>query len=125
MSTSIGTKADTVVVTGQDRRLVVAREVRIAKTHWSRFLGLMGRRRLGEGEGLLLIPGGSIHTLFMRFPIDAIFLDRDWKVRKVAANVRPYRLAFGGRGVGSVLEVPAGTAAAIGIEQGDTLLVSA
>lgn len=113
------------MVTDQDRRLVVAREARIAKTHWSRFLGLMGRRKLGEGEGLLLIPGGSIHTLFMRFPIDAIFLDRDWKVRKIASNVKPYRMAFGARGVGIVLEVPAGTAAAIGIEQGDTLLVSA
>ncbi|HZP26268.1 MAG TPA: DUF192 domain-containing protein [Dehalococcoidia bacterium] len=121
---SLAINADTVTVTDQDRRAVVAREVRIAKSPWSRFLGLMGRRSLREGEGLLLIPGGSIHTLFMRFPIDVFFLDKEWRVQKVARNVKPFRLAFARRGVRAVLEVPAGTAAAIGAEQGDTLLIS-
>ena len=74
-----------------------------------RLLGLMGRRRLKEGEGLLLSPCSSVQTLFMRFPIDVIFVDREAEVVKVAPAVAPFRLAFGGRGARDALEVAAGT----------------
>lgn len=79
----------------------------------------MGRRTLSEDEGLLIEPCSSIHTMFMRFAIDAIFLDKEWRVVKIA-TVRPFRATLG-RGSHSVLEVPAGTAERNGIKVGDAL----
>ena len=77
----------------------------VARTFWQRFMGLMGRRSLPEGEGLLILRCNSIHTFFMRFPIDATFLDRDDNVVKVVRNIRPWRLCvWGGRRAVKVLE---------------------
>jgi uncharacterized membrane protein (UPF0127 family) len=75
-----------------------------------RMKGLLGRRELASGEGMLIRPTSSIHTFFMRFPIDAIFLSRDGEVLKVAKNVGAWRARFC-RGAHSVLELPAGEAA--------------
>ncbi len=79
--------------------------------------GLLGRSELPRGEGVLLHPAGSVHTLFMRFPIDVVFLDRDDRVLHVAADVRPWRFV-GKRRARSVLELAAGEAARRGIEIG-------
>lgn len=82
-----------------------------ARNPWTRFWGLMFRRRLGNGHGLVIQPCGSIHMMFMLFSIDAVFFDRDLKVTRVARNVRPWiGLAFGGRGAHGVIELPAGAA---------------
>jgi uncharacterized membrane protein (UPF0127 family) len=83
-------------------------------------LGLMFRKRLGLGEALLIDPCGSVHTFFMRFPIDVVFLDKDDRVLKVAAELRPYRFAFGS-GSKRVLEMAAGSAASVGLNVGDQL----
>lgn len=78
---------------------------------WTRFRGLMLRKSLAEGEGLVIEPCSSIHMMFMRFPIDAVFFDRDRKVTKVARNVRPWiGLAGARRGTKGVIELPAGAA---------------
>ena len=58
----------------------------VARTSFTRMRGLLGRRGLAEGEGLLLQPAGSIHTFFMRFPIDVVFLDREQRVVRVVAE---------------------------------------
>jgi hypothetical protein len=84
--------------------------------------GLLGRRELPSGEGILLKPASSIHMAFMRFAIDAVFLDRELRVVKVAADVKPWRAA-GARGAKSVLEISAGEAARRGLKVGDRLLV--
>jgi uncharacterized membrane protein (UPF0127 family) len=82
--------------------------------------GLLGRRKLPSGEGLLLRPASSVHTLFMRFSIDVVFLDRDGEVVKIAASVRPWRTA-GARGAKAVLELPAGEAERRELRVGDRL----
>jgi uncharacterized membrane protein (UPF0127 family) len=74
-----------------------------------RMKGLLGKRELASGEGMLIGPAGSIHTFFMRFPIDAVFLSRDGEVLKVAENVGAWRTRFCRR-AHSVLELPAGEA---------------
>jgi uncharacterized membrane protein (UPF0127 family) len=84
-----------------------------------RMRGLLGRRGLESGEGLLLKPAPSVHTFFMRFPIDAVFLDREGTVVKVR-TVRPWRLA-GSRGAHATLELAAGEAERRAIRQGDRL----
>jgi uncharacterized membrane protein (UPF0127 family) len=82
--------------------------------------GLLGRRGLPEGEGILLRPASSVHTAFMRFPIDVVFLDRDLRVLSVRADVRPWR-AVTRRGAHAALELAAGEAARQGIGEGDEL----
>jgi hypothetical protein len=85
--------------------------------------GLLGRRSLRAGEGLLIRPAPSIHTFFMRFAIDAVFLGRDGDVLKVADNVKPWR-ARSCRGARAVLELAAGEAKRHGISRGDRLAVA-
>jgi len=82
----------------------------VADRMWSRMKGLLGRRELASGDGMLIRPTSSIHTFFMRFPIDAVFLSRDGEVLKVKPNVGAWRARFC-RGAHSVLELPAGEAA--------------
>jgi uncharacterized membrane protein (UPF0127 family) len=84
--------------------------------------GLLGRRELPEGEGILLRPAGSIHMFFMRFPIDAVFVDRELRAIKVVGTLRPWRTASA-RGSKAVLEVPAGTCERRGIVAGDELVL--
>lgn len=85
-----------------------------------RMRGLIGRRGLPAGEGLLLSPAPAIHTAFMRFPIDALFLDRDLRVLKVVERLRPWRIASERR-AHSVLELPAGESARRGVKLDDRL----
>jgi hypothetical protein len=82
--------------------------------------GLLGRRGLESGEGLLLKPAPSVHTFFMRFPIDAVFLDREGSVLKVRSHLRPWRVAAA-RGAHATLELAAGEAQRRGIGRGDRL----
>jgi uncharacterized membrane protein (UPF0127 family) len=79
--------------------------------------GLLGRDGLAQGEGLLLKPCGSVHTFFMGFPIDVVFLDRELSVVAVRPEVRPWRTA-GARGAKAALELAAGEAARLGIASG-------
>lgn len=82
--------------------------------------GLLGRRSLPAGEGLLLRPAASIHTAFMRFAIDAVFLDRDGVVMHIAPDLRPWRMAAK-HGARAVLELPARSAERRGLELGERL----
>jgi uncharacterized membrane protein (UPF0127 family) len=69
---------------------------------------------------MLIDAAPSVHMFFMRFPIDVVFLDRDWKVVRVVRGLRPWRVAGARRAV-AALELPAGTAAEAGIAEGDVL----
>jgi uncharacterized protein len=112
--------AETVTVLAHAR--VVCDSCAVADTMWTRLRGLMGRRELEPGEGLLLRPSGSVHTCFMRFAIDIAFLDRELRVLAVSPGVRPWRLRLQ-RGARAVLELPAGEADRVGIAPGDQLTV--
>lgn len=93
----------------------------VADSPVSRMKGLLGRSELRPGEGLLLRPASAIHTFFMRFPIDAVFLDRDWRIVGIADGVAPWRTA-GRKGAKAVLELPAGESARRGLRPGDLLV---
>ncbi len=99
---------------------VVCERCLLAETSFARMRGLLGRSGLPSGEGMLLRPASSIHTAFMRFPIDAVFLDRADRVVKVAADMRPWRMAAC-RGARTVLELGAGEAATHGLRPGVSL----
>jgi uncharacterized protein len=108
------------VALANDDGTVVCEHCLLAETMFSRLRGLLGRRGLAAGEGMLLRPASSIHTAFMRFTIDAVFLDKANQVVKVAAEVRPWRAAAC-RGARAVLELPAGEAAKRGLRPGVSL----
>jgi uncharacterized membrane protein (UPF0127 family) len=99
---------------------VVCERCEVADGFWTRFRGLMGRRGLGAGEGMLIDPAGSVHTFFMRFPIDCVLLDRELAVVAVRAGVRPWRAA-GAKGAKITLELTEGAAAGAGVARGDRL----
>jgi uncharacterized membrane protein (UPF0127 family) len=101
---------------------VVCESCTVAATPLRRLKGLLGRSGLEPGEGLLIRPTSSIHMFFMRFPIDALFLDRELVVRKVVTELRPWRIAFA-RGAKSVVELPAGEAAKRGVAPSDRLRI--
>jgi uncharacterized membrane protein (UPF0127 family) len=82
--------------------------------------GLLGRSGLPQGEGMLFPRTGSVHTMFMRFPIDLVFLDRELRVLSVKADVLPWKTARQ-NGARWTLELAAGEAARVGIEPGMTL----
>jgi uncharacterized membrane protein (UPF0127 family) len=100
--------------------VVVCEECLVAATPFARMRGLLGRRSLPSGQGILLRPAASIHTFFMRFSIDAVFLDDELKVVWIAPDLRPWRAA-GRRGARAVLELPAGECARRGLSVGDSI----
>ena len=102
---------------------VVVDECVVADSPVSRMKGLLGRSELRPGEGLLLRPASSIHTFFMRFPIDAVFLDKGLRVLRISDELRPWRAASR-RGAHAVLELPAGEWARRGLEPGVSLEVA-
>src|SRR5512141_326403 len=108
---------DVETLVGGDGRVVLER-CAVADGFLTRLRGLLGRRGLEAGEGLLLSPSSSVHTVFMRFPIDVVFLDRGLRVLGVVPNLRPWRLA-GRRGARHVLELAAGQAQARAIRHGE------
>lgn len=99
----------------------VAHRVTIAASFWQRFRGLLGQRDLAIDHGLLLRPGGSVHTIGMRFAIDVLFLDRHSRILAIAHCLMPYRFATAPQGTRSVLELAAGRAADCGLIPGASL----
>ena len=104
----------------KDNGTLVCARCAIADNPWTRFLGLQGRKSLALDEGMLFRPAGSIHMFFMRFPIDAVFCDRELVVLHVERGLQPWRTA-GKRGAKVVIELRAGAAA--GLEPGEQLLL--
>ncbi len=102
------------------RQRVICSRLRVAQTFFSRLIGLMMRREIPPGFGLLIPHCSSIHTCFLLTPIDVLFLDRNWKVVKALSHLPPWRVAFA-RGASHVLELPPGTIAQTGTEEGDIL----
>lgn len=90
----------------------------------TRMAGLLGRRELAPGEGMWFEPASSIHTAFMRFAIDVIFLDREGVVLRCVPAMRPFRVAAQ-RGARAAVELPAGTIERSGVSAGDRLTMEA
>ena len=106
----------------QTRNAVLGRSVEIADTSAKRRKGLLKHERLEPGEGLWIRPCESVHTFFMKFPIDLVYLDKSRKVRKVRHSVPPWRLSMC-LTAHSILELPAGTAKQTGTAAGDVLSI--
>ena len=102
---------------------VVCERCEVADTALRRLRGLLGRSDLGAGEGILLRPAPAVHTWFMRFSIDVVFVDRGLEVVGVSEGVGPWRFARA-KGAHSVLELAAGESRRRGIATGDRLVLA-
>jgi uncharacterized membrane protein (UPF0127 family) len=114
----------TATIVERERGDAVCERCLIARGPWTRLKGLLGRRELSSEEGLLLQPTSSVHTCFMRFAIDAVFLDRSLTVIDVVPDLRRWRIA-GRRGARAVLELKAGECERRGLRPGDRLAILA
>lgn len=104
---------------------ILGTEIVRAETFTSRAVGLLGRSRLDDEQGLWIEPCSSIHMFFMRFSIDVLFLDREARVVRAVERIRPWRVASGGRAARVALELPPGRIARTGSREGDRLSVIA
>ena len=90
----------------------------VADRPWTRMIGLLGRSRLDQGDGLVIEPCDTIHTWFMRFPIDVLFVDRQGLVVNAVHGLEPFRFASGRPAATTTIELPAGTLKRAGVHQG-------
>ena len=100
---------------------ILADNVEIAGNFMKRLKGLMGRPGLNKGEALILYPCRSIHTFFMNFPIDALFIDRNAFVLKIIENMKPYKISPVIKKSYMVVELPAGCLSSTGTTAGHHL----
>lgn len=113
----------------RSRAAVLAAALEVAESFGGRFMGLMGRASLPEDGGMWLRPASSIHMLFMRFPIDVVFLGRPLAdggrpVVSLKPRLRPWTgVVWWARGADGCLELPAGTIAASGTVVGDVVVL--
>lgn len=114
---------DATVTTDHGRDLV--KRLVIARTHWQKFVGWMMKRQVSLGEGLLITHCNSVHCMFMRFPIDVLFLDENGVVVHVIHRMRPWTVSPVVRRATHTLECFPGAAAAAGVEAGTQLLFQA
>ena len=99
-------------------------KIKVAKNFFGRLKGLIGKNYLPRGEGLLIAPCQSIHMCFMKFSIDAIFIDKNFVIKKISPNLKTwtgFAICFGAWGV---VEVMAGEAARLNLKVGDKLEVN-
>jgi uncharacterized protein len=108
-------------VYNQTRAIAIATKVELANSFLSRGLGLMGRRSLPEGGGLILYPNNNIHMFFMRFPIDVIFADRNNQIVGIRHSFKPWRPFAAALHARYTIELPAGILHATLTEVGDLL----
>jgi len=101
----------------------VCQRCEVAERTIARMRGLLGRNSLDPGEGMLINPAPSVMTFFMRFPIDVVFIDRAQTIVKVVDSLAPWKTA-GARKAAAALELPAGTAAALNLEPGMSLVLA-
>ncbi|MDD3296784.1 MAG: DUF192 domain-containing protein [Candidatus Omnitrophica bacterium] len=103
---------------------IISRQARVADNFYRRFMGLMFRNAIREEEALIFYHAPSIHTFFMKFPIDVVFLNKNMKVIRIAKSLRPWK-AVTCLGSYVALEFAADTASRCHIKEGDTIDITA
>jgi uncharacterized membrane protein (UPF0127 family) len=103
------------------RGTVMGERIRVAETGLTRIVGLLGETGLTPGDGLLILPSSGVHTWGMRFAIDVVVLDNDWRIIAVQPEMRPFRMTRLYWKAAGVLELPPGTVKDTSTSVGDEL----
>lgn len=120
----IGNTVKTVQVFNTTKKVIIAREARVASSLGQRMKGLLGRSGLSVNEALILKPCSSIHTFGMRFPIDVLFLGRNMRVIKIIQHIPPNRLSPLVWASQMAIELPAGKVGQTQTEVGDRVEIN-
>lgn len=96
------------MILNRRNKISLAKEVNYADRVWTRMLGLMGKKELEEHSALYISPCQQIHTFFMRFPIDCIFIDKEYRVVDLLEHVEPWRISKKVPTAFGVIELPSG-----------------
>jgi uncharacterized membrane protein (UPF0127 family) len=115
---------ETIAIVNTTRQTALGERIRVAETALSRMVGLLRDHRLEPGCGLLIYPSQAIHTVAMRFPIDVLFVDRNWRVVHARPNMVPFRMTGIHWKAKCVLELPTGVIADTLTTVGDQLCVT-
>ena len=107
----------------KDRNQVLLPELRVASSFWHRLVGLIGTQNLSSRQALWIERCHSIHTFFMSFSIDCVFVSKDNKVVSIKENIHPYRITWRQKNAVAVVELPAGQAKALNFKIGEQLYV--
>lgn len=113
-------RISSVKVMNLTRQSELGSRIEVADHGPARAKGLLGRKELGPGEGMWIVPCESVHTFFMQFPIDLVYLDRNNRIKKVRHSIPPWRVSAC-LSAHSVIELPAGTVRTTKSERGDVL----
>lgn len=111
------------VLNSRTRNQQLISDLEVAATEWARGKGLLGRSSLGPEQALWIRRCNSIHTFFMKFPIDCVFLDKNLRVKAIHHEIKAFRMVWPVWGASSVIEFPAGRAKELGIRIGEELYV--
>ena len=110
-------------IINQTKNTALAQNASIACTTFERIKGLLGRKKLEGGEALIIKSCNSIHTCFMQFPIDVLFLDRNNKVIRAISAMKPFRISNIYLSAASVIELPANTIQNTSTSVGDLISI--
>lgn len=110
-------------LTNETKKTLVAENLIFARSLFARMKGLLGRKGLANSEAMWINPCNNIHTFFMKFSIDAVFVDRQLRVKKVKHDLKPGHIVWPVWGAHSVFEMSSGRARLSKIEEGDILNV--
>jgi uncharacterized protein len=111
-------------VQNMTRGTLIGDAIDTAETSAERRVGLLKHNKLDDGAGLWIIPCESVHTFFMKFPIDLVYLDRAHRVRKVVRRLPPWRMSMC-LPAHSILELPPGTIDRTNTQKGDQIVLKA
>jgi uncharacterized membrane protein (UPF0127 family) len=109
------------VILNRTRETVIADHVEIADCFWARARGLIGRREIPNGFGLVIRPCNAIHMLFMSMDLDALHVDSDGRVVRILHEIKPWRVGPIVRKSAWVIELPTGVVRATGTQVGDLI----
>jgi uncharacterized membrane protein (UPF0127 family) len=111
-------------VENKTRNATLVSKGRLANNFWKRLRGLVGVKKLPDGDGLLIQPCNQVHCMFMSIPIDVLYIGSDERILAIDTAMQPWAMGRLVRGAKRVLEVPAGTVVATGTKVGDQLQIS-
>lgn len=104
---------------------VLLADLKVAQTFWPRLKGLLGTSGLDEGSGIWIHRCNSIHTFFMKYAIDCVFVDSQLQIKALVKDVQPGRMVYPVKGAKSVFEMKSGNIDKLGLRLGDQLHVGA
>ncbi|MBM3707970.1 MAG: DUF192 domain-containing protein [Actinobacteria bacterium] len=105
----------------KDKEILIFHDIKVAESFFSKLTGLIFKKNLKEGSGLLIENCNNIHTLWMRFSIDVLYLDENGRILHILHSVKPFRFTSSIKGAVMVLEIKSKTAAGLGLQAGDIL----